>query len=390
MQTYSSAQVEPVPHDRCVVITSPLHGVLGASRHVYRLMKRPRVLFICGSINQTTQMHQIAQQLVECHCFFSTYYDDGYPRTLKRLRLTEATPLGYKLSARAAAYLERHDLALDQEGRNGPYDLVVTCSDLIVPGNIRGYPIVLVQEGMTDPEGMLYRFWRRHSWFPRCFAGTAATGLSDLYALFCVASDGYKRHFVTRGANPDKIVVTGIPNFDNCRRFLDNTFPYRDYVLVCTSDIRETFGREDRRAFILKAVRIANGRPLIFKLHPNERVGRAKREIEWHAPDARVYETGSAEEMIANCSVLITQFSSTAYVGLALGKEVHSDFDIEDLRQKMPIQTGAAAKAIAAVCRRLLNGIERATEEHRAGYLRDDLPGVRPLSPHADVHELGQ
>jgi len=351
--------------------------------------KRPRVLFICGSINQTTQMHQIAQQLVECDCLFSTYYDDGYPNTLKRLRLTEATPMGYKLSARTLAYLERHNLAVDQAGHNGRYDLVVTCSDLVVPGNIRRYPIVLVQEGMTDPEGFWYHAWRKYPWLPRWLAGTAVTGLSDQYTLFCVASDGYKRHFVTRGANPDKIVVTGIPNFDNCRRFLNNTFPFRDYVLVCTSDVRETFGREDRKAFILKAVRIANGSPLIFKLHPNERVGRAQREIERYAPDARVYVTGPTEEMIANCSVLITRFSSTAYVGLALGKEVHSDFDLEDLREKMPVQTGAAAEAIAAVCRRLLNGVEQAADEHRARYRRDDLAGVSALPRH-DAHELVQ
>src|SRR5262249_42658435 len=117
--------------------------------------------------------------------------------------------------------------------------------------------------------------------------------------------------------------------------------------------------REDRKAFIRKAVRIANGRKLIFKLHPNERVRRATREIKRYAPHALIYATGSAEEMIANCSVLITRFSSTAYVGLALGKEVYSDFDVEDLRKKMPIQTGAAAEAIAAVCRRLINRAER-------------------------------
>src|SRR5215470_12979385 len=111
-------------------------------------MTRPRVLLICGSINQTTQMHQIARQLFECDCFFSTYFDDGYPETLKRMRLTEATPLGYKLSARTVAYLQSHQLATDQAGLNGPYDLVVTCSDLLVPGTIRQYPIVLVQEGM--------------------------------------------------------------------------------------------------------------------------------------------------------------------------------------------------------------------------------------------------
>ena len=70
--------------------------------------------------------------------------------------------------------------------------------------------------------------------------------------MFCVASEGYRRQFVSKGANPEKIVVTGIPNFANCRRFLDNTFPLRDFVLVCTSDVRETFGREDRKALILK------------------------------------------------------------------------------------------------------------------------------------------
>src|SRR5262249_45074872 len=142
-------------------------------------MNPPRALFICGSINQTTQMHKIAQQLVEYENFFTTYYDDGYPDALRRLRLTESKPPGSNLSARSLAYLQRHHLAIDQAGRNGPYDVVVTCSDLLVPGNIRRYPIVLVQEGMTDPEGFFYRIWRRYRWFPRWLAGTAVTGLSN-------------------------------------------------------------------------------------------------------------------------------------------------------------------------------------------------------------------
>lgn len=340
---------------------------------------RRRVLFICGSINQTTQMHQIAQQLDESDCFFTTYYDDGYPMTLKKLRLTEMTPLGYKISARALAYLQRHNLTLDIGGLNGPYDLAVTCSDLLVPGNIREFPIVLVQEGMTDPEGFWFHAWRKYPWLPRWFAGTAVTGLSDRYTLFCVASEGYKRQFVSKGANPDKIVVTGIPNFDNCRRFLDNTFPHRDFVLVCTSDVRETLGFENRKVLILNAVRIANGRQLIFKLHPNERVDRATREIARYAPQARVYATGSAEEMIANCSVLITRFSSTVYVGLALGKEVHSDFDVDDLRQKVPIQTGTAAEAIAGVCRRLLTA-EHAVSERPPRSRHHELTPASDLS----------
>jgi hypothetical protein len=60
--------------------------------------------------------------------------------------------------------------------------------------------------------------------------------------------------------------------------------------------------------------------------------------------------------MIANCDVLITRFSSTAYVGLALGKEVYSDFDVDELKTLTPIQNGRAAANIATVCRELLEG----------------------------------
>jgi hypothetical protein len=34
--------------------------------------------------------------------------------------------------------------------------------------------------------------------------------------------------------------------------------------------------------------------------------------------------------MIANCSTLITQYSTVVYTGIALGKEVHSYFDVSD------------------------------------------------------------
>src|SRR6201999_1685159 len=107
-------------------------------------------------------------------------------------------------------------------------------------------------------------------------------------------------------------------------------------------DARETFKRDDRRAFIGRAIEIACGRPLIFKLHPNEKAERATREIHALAPDALVFATGNAEAMIANCEVLITQYSSTAFVGLALGKQVHSYFDMDELQRLLPLQHGSA------------------------------------------------
>ncbi|MEN6484324.1 MAG: hypothetical protein ABFD98_05525 [Syntrophobacteraceae bacterium] len=315
---------------------------------------RKRILFICGSMNQTTQMHQISKHLSDFEHSFSPYYCDGFDEALRRLGFIEFTIAGNKVVGRCRAYLQNHDLHIDYRGKNRPYDLVVTCSDVYLQKNIRDNNIVLVQEGITDPESVMFHLVKRFRFFPRWMGGTAATGLSDAYGAFCVASDGYRDFFIRKGVRPEKIVVTGIPNFDDCRRYCTNDFPYRNYVLACTSPLRELFRREDREAFIRRAVKIAGDRRLIFKLHPIENVERATREIRAHAPGAMVFATGSAEEMIANCDVLITQFSSTVFVGIALGKETYSDFGIEELRRLMPLQNGSAALNIAGVCRRVL------------------------------------
>jgi len=52
------------------------------------------------------------------------------------------------------AYLRKNNLRIDWHGMVPPYDLVVECADLIIPHDIPGTPIILVQEGMTDPEGL--------------------------------------------------------------------------------------------------------------------------------------------------------------------------------------------------------------------------------------------
>ena len=156
-------------------------------------------------------------------------------------------------------------------------------------------------------------------------------------------------------ANPEKIEVTGIPNFDNAAQYCDNGFPYENYVLVATSDARETFKFDNRKKFLKKAVRIAGERQLIFKLHPNENVQRSTKEIKKIAPNAMVFSDGNAHHMVANCDVLITQYSSLAYTGIALGKEVHSYFDFSMLKKLTPLQNGGkSAQIIADVCREYL------------------------------------
>ena len=188
-------------------------------------------------------------------------------------------------------------------------------------------------------------------------AGTSANAISDSYDFYCVASEGYQDLFIRKGAKPEKMRVIGIPNFDDCKQYYENDFPHKGYVLVCTSDLREKFRYENRKKFIEYAVEIADGRQLIFKLHPNENFDRATQEINIWAPSALVYSLSSAEEMIANCDVLTTSFSSTVYVGLALDKMVYSSLPMDELKALKPWQNGCAAELIADVCHEVIEGI---------------------------------
>ena len=320
-------------------------------------IRRKRILFIGGSLNQTSMMHAIAQHLAHHDCAFTPYYCDGVLERLAKRGWLDFTVAGTSgpHRARSDAYLRRHGVQIDARGARGGYDLVVTGSDLVVQRNIRHTRIVLVQEGMTDPETIMYHVVRRFR-LPRWLASTAATGLSLAYDRFCVASHGYRDHFVKQGVPAERIAVTGLPNFDDCARYRHNDFPHHGYVLVATSDARETFKRDDRQEFLARVERLARGRPLIFKLHPNEQADRARIEILSRFPDALVFADGDTNAMVANCDALITQYSSVVFVGLALEKECHSYFGMAELRRRVPIQNGGtSARRIADECEMLLD-----------------------------------
>src|SRR5262249_38211309 len=159
---------------------------------------------------------------------------------------------------------------------------------------------------------------------PRVFANTAAFGLSDGYEVFCVASPGARNLFRAKGIRDEKMIVTGIPNFDQVDAYRNNDFPHRDFVLICTSNARETFKYHDRVRFLRDALTIAADRPVIFKLHPAEQHGRATQEVLSIAPDALILTDGNTEHMIANCTALVAQYSTVAFTAALLGKEVYS------------------------------------------------------------------
>jgi len=312
------------------------------------------ILFICGSLNQTIMMHHIARNLPEYNCFFTPFYADGLLGCLSQYGLLDFTILGGRHRQNTETYLAQQGLPGDFAGRARDYDLVVTCTDLLIQKNIQGKPLILVQEGITEPEDLRYNLVRSLK-LPRFLANTAATGLSDAYDVFCVASPGYHDLFTKKGVKPEKIVVTGIPNFDCVEGFRNNDFPHRNYVLATTSSARQTLKWDDRREFILEAQRIAAGRQLIFKLHPNEDHVRAEREIQRWAPGAQVFRDGNTNHMIANCEAFITQYSSVVFIGLALEKEIHSAFDLKALRALTPIQNGGTSgKRIAEICHHLI------------------------------------
>lgn len=65
-----------------------------------KLAKNPRVFCICGSLNQTTLMHQISRELPDCDASFSPYYGDAFLTKLRAMGLVEPTIGGNKLRQR--------------------------------------------------------------------------------------------------------------------------------------------------------------------------------------------------------------------------------------------------------------------------------------------------
>jgi hypothetical protein len=306
-------------------------------------------------MNQTTQMHEIAKELPGYDCWFSHIFTDSpiINAAIKHTSLISGTVLSGQFREKSEEYLRQHNLNIDYAAKKNKYDLVVYCSDMIIADRLLDTKTIWVQEGMIDkytPLTTLVKKLHLPTWLT---CDTSLNGSTNVCDIYCAASEGYKNYFAKNGTDISKIVVTGIPNYDNCKQYLDNDFPYRDYVMVATTDMRETYRSENRPAFIRKTVKIADGRQLLFKLHPNERFDRAEAEIKKHAPKGTmIYQQGNTNHMIANCSELITQYSTVVYVGIALGKKVHSYFDIEQLHQLVPIQNdGVSSKNIAQVCR---------------------------------------
>jgi hypothetical protein len=317
-----------------------------------------KILLLTGSMNQTTQMHEIAKHLSDFDCWFSQVFADSplFDFVLHRTSLLDKTILGKASRERPEAYCREHGLQVDYTAKVNTYQLVICCTDLIIPRKLQYTKTVWVQEGMIDPYTMKSRIVQHLGLPPWLCGNTSLNGSTDRCDLYCVASEGYRTLLAERGTNPDKLFVTGMPNHDHVSQYQNNTFPHEGYVMVATTDMRETGRYENRIAFIKKAVQIAAGRRLLFKLHPNEKFDRAHMEIVINTPlNTLIFNDGDANEMVANCQELITQYSTLVYTGMNLGKKVHSYFDLNELSRLLPVQNGGTSAAhIANICRNYL------------------------------------
>ncbi len=319
-------------------------------------MQKKKIFFIIGTANQTTQMHKISTFLdADFDCYFSQIFSSNPAfETVVKTGVLNHTIFAGESKHQADKYLAENNLKNDYQGKvyNNKYDLAVVCTDMVIPKSLNEIKKIWIQEGMIDKYNFLAKVVKKLKLHPVLAMSTALNGASNLCDIYCAGSDGYKKYIAEKGTDIAKVAVTGIPNYDNIKKHLENDFPYKDYVLVATSDIRETFRSDERVKFIKQTVKIANGRPLIFKLHPNEKKDRAISEIKKNSPsNTLIYTDGNTNHMIANCDELITQYSTVVFVGIALGKKVHSYFDVEELNRLMPIQNnGTSAKNIADIC----------------------------------------
>ena len=317
---------------------------------------KKKILFYCGSANQTSQLFQVSQFLQdEYDCWFSPAYFDDWQNLVMRMGLLEMSIVGKRRVNQAIEYLEERNCQIDYRAKKNQYDMVYLCTDVIQPDAFKKHKKIVVQEGFVLPEDWRAPIIKRMSWVYG-WADTALTAQTDNYDYFCAAGEGYRQYFIDRGADPDKVLTTGIPNFDDLKHLKNNPLHEKDFVLIITSAIREAAGRENRKKYLKYALDQADGRDLIFKLHPSENHDRAIREIRRLTQEGVILMEGNTEHMIANSAQVVARASTVIMTALALDIPVCSPaYTTEELEQFRPLQNnGRSAEAIADLGKKLI------------------------------------
>src|SRR5262245_24886362 len=108
-------------------------------------MTPKNILLIAGTLNQTRAMLRIGGELSEHNCHYTPFYCDGHLLRASQRGQLDFTVLSGPLRERTMNLLRAAGVPLDERGERHDYDLVVTCTDLIIQQNLAGKRIVLVQ-----------------------------------------------------------------------------------------------------------------------------------------------------------------------------------------------------------------------------------------------------
>ncbi len=167
-------------------------------------LSAPQILFVCGSARQTREMHQIAQELSNCRVWFTPYYGGTLLTMLRELGMLERTIAGNRLGQECLGYLRNHHLPIDLDGRRARYDLVVTCSDLVLARNTRGRRLVVVHNGRL---GVSHLLGSR-------IAHRLSRWLGQSPSRWCVTSEADRESLRRLGFPGERITVIGSAGHD--------------------------------------------------------------------------------------------------------------------------------------------------------------------------------
>lgn len=99
-------------------------------------MTKKKILFIGGSLNQTTIMHHISLHLSGFDCYFNPFCGDGLIKWMSYKGMLDFTVMGGNFRRQTDTHMKQHWLKVDFRDSTIHYELVVTSQDLIVQKNI--------------------------------------------------------------------------------------------------------------------------------------------------------------------------------------------------------------------------------------------------------------
>lgn len=178
------------------------------------MTREKRILFICGSLSQTIQMQEIAKQLPHHDCRFTPYYGDEYESWLVQAAVADGTIDGQKARTLCLKYLNDQKLPVDMSGELEDYRLIVTSTDLTVQRSTPQVPVVLVQERFIVEHPSYFGLVNWQNVLRRWLSRTIRFNSDGRYDRLCVASEWYKEEYIRNGADPARIIVTGIPGVE--------------------------------------------------------------------------------------------------------------------------------------------------------------------------------